>query len=61
MTADAPLLEAVRTSAEINQLARLARAGGMRTLWEDGLEKVRMGVTSLAELLHAVGHPDAAS
>ncbi len=60
MTADAPLLEAVRAGAELDQLARLARAGGMRTLWEDGLEKVRAGVTSLAELLRAVGHPDAA-
>jgi general secretion pathway protein E len=60
MTADVPLLDAVRAGADLARLFQLARAGGMRTLWEDGLEKVRTGVTSLAEVLRAVGHPDAA-
>jgi general secretion pathway protein E len=60
MTADSALLDAIRAGADLNALQQLARAGGMRTLWEDGLEKVRRGVTSLTELLRAVGHPDAA-
>ena len=60
MTADVALLNAIRSGADLNQLFQLARAGGMRTLWENGLEKVRQGVTSLGELLRAVGHPDAA-
>jgi len=59
MAADTALLNAIRAGADLNQLQQLARAGGMRTLWEDGLEKVQHGVTSLTELLRAVGHPDA--
>ena len=59
MTADTELLNAIRAGADIRQLQQLARAGGMRTLWEDGLDKVRQGITSLTELLRAVGHPDA--
>jgi general secretion pathway protein E len=60
MTADVALLTAIRTGADLGQLQHLARAAGMRTLWEDGLEKVRQGLTTLTELLRAVGHPDAA-
>ncbi len=60
MTADAGLLEAIRTRADLARLRALARAGGLRSLWEDGLDKVRQGVTSLPELLRAVGHPDPA-
>ena len=61
MTATPALLDAIRDEADLGQLQKLARAGGMRTLWEDGLEKVRQGITSLTELLRTVGHPDAAS
>jgi type IV pilus assembly protein PilB len=32
-----------------------ARAQGMRTLYEDGLEKVRAGITSIAEVLRVLG------
>ena len=60
MTAETELLDAIRAGADLTRLFQLARAGGMRTLWEDGLEKVRQGVTSLTELLRAVGHADAA-
>ncbi|MCX6996223.1 MAG: ATPase, T2SS/T4P/T4SS family [Kiritimatiellaeota bacterium] len=60
MTADAELLEAIRTRADLARLGQLARAAGMRSLWEDGLDKVRQGVTSLPELLRAAGHPDPA-
>jgi type IV pilus assembly protein PilB len=37
------------------QLRDAARAEGMRTLREDGLEKIRHGVTSVAEVLRVVG------
>lgn len=60
MTADVALLTAIRTGADLGQLQQLARTAGMRTLWEDGLAKVRQGITTPAELLRAVGHPDAA-
>jgi RNA polymerase subunit RPABC4/transcription elongation factor Spt4 len=33
----------------------MARAGGMRTLLEDGIDKTRQGVTSLDEILRVIG------
>jgi type IV pilus assembly protein PilB len=45
----------VLEKASANELRRLARAEGMRTLREDGLEKIRQGVTSVAEVLRVVG------
>lgn len=38
-----------------SKLYEMARLGGLRTLIEDGLEKVRMGITTLDELLRVVG------
>ncbi|MFA7348047.1 MAG: ATPase, T2SS/T4P/T4SS family [Desulfurivibrionaceae bacterium] len=37
------------------ELFKMARAGGMHTLLEDGLEKVRLGITTLDELLRVIG------
>ncbi len=37
------------------ELLEMARAGGMRTLIEDGFEKVRNGLTTLEELLRVIG------
>jgi type II secretory ATPase GspE/PulE/Tfp pilus assembly ATPase PilB-like protein len=37
------------------ELTKMARAGGMRTLLEDGIDKVRQGVTSLDEILRVIG------
>ncbi len=39
------------------ELRNLARVGGMRTLIEDGIEKVRRGVTTLEELVRVIGPP----
>ena len=36
--------------ASRDELERIAREGGMRGLWDDGLEKVLQGVTSIEEL-----------
>jgi len=41
--------------ASADGLREAARAEGMRTLREDGLEKVRAGTTSVAEVLRVVG------
>jgi type IV pilus assembly protein PilB len=41
--------------AAVDQLREATRVGGMRTLREDGLEKVRQGVTSVSEVLRVVG------
>jgi len=40
-----------------SEVFNLARASGMRTLMEDGLEKVRAGVTTLEEILRVIGPP----
>jgi type II secretory ATPase GspE/PulE/Tfp pilus assembly ATPase PilB-like protein len=45
----------ISTSYRETELLEMARAGGMRTLIEDGLEKVRRGVTTLEELLRVMG------
>ncbi len=37
------------------ELMHMARTSGMRTLLEDGIEKVRLGLTSLEELLRVLG------
>ncbi|WP_298272727.1 ATPase, T2SS/T4P/T4SS family [Geobacter sp.] len=38
-----------------SELFEMARANGMRTLIEDGIEKVRLGHTTLEELLRVIG------
>jgi len=41
----------VLNGADAHQLREHARARGMRTLYEDGLRKVAMGLSSLDEVL----------
>ena len=45
----------VSTSYKENELFPMARLNGMRTLLEDGFEKVRQGETTLEELLRVIG------
>lgn len=40
-----------------SEIMNLAKAGGMKTLIEDGTEKVRLGITTLEELLRVIGPP----
>ena len=40
--------------ASRDEIARAAANGGMRSLWEDGVEKVASGLTSIEELARAV-------
>jgi type IV pilus assembly protein PilB len=44
--------------ASHDDLRAIAREQGMRTLREDGLEKVRQGITSIPEVLRVVGSSD---
>ena len=46
-------LAATRSSRE--ELERAALAGGMGTLWDDGLDRVSSGTTSLEELHRVLG------
>jgi general secretion pathway protein E len=56
MLVNAPLAEAVRTAAHDSRaLAELAKRNGMTTLLDDGLAKLAQGVTSLSEILRAIG------
>ena len=45
----------INTSYNEGELFEMARASGMRTLIEDGLEKVKRGHTTLEELLRVIG------
>jgi type II secretory ATPase GspE/PulE/Tfp pilus assembly ATPase PilB-like protein/FixJ family two-component response regulator len=45
----------ISTSYKESELVEMARANGMRTLIEDGIEKVKRGETSLDELLRVIG------
>ena len=51
---DDELADWVAEDRPVHELRRRAIAKGMRTLLQDGLEKARAGLTSLAELQRAV-------
>jgi type IV pilus assembly protein PilB len=55
MAMNEPLRSLVLKRASTSQIAEAARAEGMVRLREDGLEKVRAGVTSLAEVVRVLG------
>jgi type IV pilus assembly protein PilB len=50
----------ILAKAPADELRELARSEGMRTLREDGLEKVKQGVTSVGEVLRVLGASAAA-
>jgi len=49
-----PMQRLIRQNAAADELQELSRREGMELLFEDGLRKVRAGVTSLQELLRVV-------
>jgi type II secretory ATPase GspE/PulE/Tfp pilus assembly ATPase PilB-like protein len=50
MTLGRELRDAIAKGSPAHVLKDAAVAGGMSTLWDEGLKKVRMGLTSLEEL-----------
>jgi type II secretory ATPase GspE/PulE/Tfp pilus assembly ATPase PilB-like protein/ActR/RegA family two-component response regulator len=48
---------AIAQNQSADRLTEAARAAGMRTLWESGIEHVRLGETSLEELLRVIEPP----
>jgi type II secretory ATPase GspE/PulE/Tfp pilus assembly ATPase PilB-like protein len=54
MVMDAQLRELVAAGAPHETIVAAAAAAGMRTLWEDGMEKVERGLISLDELHRVV-------
>jgi type II secretory ATPase GspE/PulE/Tfp pilus assembly ATPase PilB-like protein/FixJ family two-component response regulator len=47
----------IGSSYKESEIMNLARAGGMKTLIEDGIDKVRSGTTTLEELIRVIGPP----
>ncbi len=41
----------IERDASVGEIGAAARAGGMRSMWEDGLEKATRGLTSVRELM----------
>ena len=57
LTVDSDIERAIAKGETSDLIAESARANGMKTLWESGIEHVRAGVTSLDELLRVVEPP----
>lgn len=56
--ADSELERAISLGESLERLNDIARAGGMRTLWESGITHVLDGLTDLEELLRVVEVPN---
>lgn len=54
LTIDADLREAILRRASKQELRGLAQKAGMQTLWQDGLQKVVQGETTLSELRRVI-------
>jgi type IV pilus assembly protein PilB len=59
MTVTDPMREKINAGTHAEVLKRLAREQGMRTLFEDSMEKVLQGVSTFAEAL-STARPDEA-
>jgi len=57
LTVDSDIERDISGAASADAIAETARANGMKTLWESGIEHVRAGETSLDELLRVVEPP----
>lgn len=49
-----PIKEGIMKRVSAGEIARLARSGGMRTMLDDGIEKVMSGLTTLDEVLRVI-------
>jgi type II secretory ATPase GspE/PulE/Tfp pilus assembly ATPase PilB-like protein/CheY-like chemotaxis protein len=57
LTVNAEIERSIAKGDASDLVAEAARASGMKTLWDSGIEHVRAGVTSLDELLRVVEPP----
>jgi type II secretory ATPase GspE/PulE/Tfp pilus assembly ATPase PilB-like protein len=51
---DEQIRSAIRSGARDEEIRNLARSGGMRLMQEDALEKVKVGITTMEEVLRVV-------
>jgi len=54
LTADSDIERLISSGATADMVAEAARAAGMKTLWDSGVDHVRSGETSIDELLRVV-------
>jgi len=47
--------EAIRNQSRLSELSELAAANGMKTIWQDALQKILSGTTSLSEANRVLG------
>jgi CheY-like chemotaxis protein len=57
LTVNSDIEQLIATGQTSDRVAEAARASGMKTLWESGIEHVRSGETSLDELLRVIEVP----
>ncbi|MFP4657276.1 MAG: GspE/PulE family protein [Desulfonatronovibrionaceae bacterium] len=55
---DPELKEAVRNRAELWEFQNIARSKGIKGLFQDGLDKVKQGSTTVNEVLRVAGHAE---
>jgi len=51
MMADDKIRNAIISKAPSDEIRKLARSAGMATLMEDGIEKIKQGITTVEEVL----------
>ena len=54
MNVDGPMRRALAEAAPLDTLRELAKASGMKSLWQDGVEKVQRGLTTAEEVSRAL-------
>ncbi len=54
MNVDGPMRRALAAAAPLDTLRELARESGMKTLWQDGVEKAQRGLTTAEEVSRAL-------
>jgi CheY-like chemotaxis protein len=57
LTTNSDIERLISAGATADEIAEAARASGMKTLWDSGIEHVRSGETALDELLRVVEQP----
>jgi type IV pilus assembly protein PilB len=58
LTLDEPMRRAIRSGAPTDQIRQLASIAGTRWIQEDGLDKIRSGITTFDEIMRVVAFDD---
>ena len=56
---ESPMRKAIMAKEDAGELRKLAMNSGMKSLWQDGIEKLLQGLTTGSELMRVLlGHED---